>query len=584
MLNDLLIKLWNHLSNRRKKQFIFLIFLIFLSSLSEIFAIGSILPFISVITKPEIVFQQTWLHDYFIHFGYTEPKTLVLPFTLLFIIAVVLSGSIRLYLLWYSTKFSFETGNDFSINIYNRTLYQPYQVHISRNSSEVVSGILIKAKRMIGTVILPVIHIITTILMTAIIFLFLVQLDPLVVGLGLLSFGGMYSLLAFFTRKKLLANGHIEADEHSRVLKHLQEGIGGVREILLDGNQKFYTELFRESDQKLRIASALTTYTGASPRYVFETLALTAVAFLSYYASLNSNGIESSLPLLGSIVLGVQRLMPVVQQGFQSWTSLRSSMPIIADVLSLLDQPLPAYSYLPRPSPIPFHESIRIADLSFQYTTSASINLSQVNLEIKKGERVGIIGETGSGKSTLIDVLMGLLAPNQGAIYVDGVKIDSENLRSWQASIANVPQSIYISDTTIAENIAFGITENQIDMEKVKLAASNAQISDYIESLPKGYLANAGEKGVRLSGGQRQRLGIARALYKEASVIFFDEATSALDSETEKAVIDSIQALSKDLTIIMIAHRLSTIQNCDKIIELKNGKVNRVGSYREIFV
>ncbi len=583
MINDLLLQLWHHLSPQRKKQFVFLIFLIFLSSLSEIFAIGSILPFVSVITKPEILFQQIWLKNYLIDLGLTEPAMIVLPFTLLFAVAVVLSGITRLYLLWYSTRFSFETGNDLSINIYNRTLYQPYQIHISRNSSEVVSGILIKAKRMIGTVILPVIHIITTFLMTFVVFIFLIQIDPWVVGIGLFGFGGLYLLMAFFTRKKLLANGHIEAEEHARVLKHLQEGIGGIREILLDGNQKFYTELFRESDQKLRIASAVTTFTGGSPKYLFETLALVVIAFVSYQASLSSGGIESSLPLLGSIVLGVQRLMPIVQQGFQSWTSLKSSIPIIQNVLSLLDQPLPAYSFLPPAKPISFRNEIRIQDLSFQYKTSSTINLENVNLEIKKGERVGIIGETGSGKSTLIDVLMGLLVSDQGAIYVDGVKIDSNNLRSWQAGIANVPQSIYISDTTIAENIAFGMNADQIDMEKVKLAAKNAQISEYIESLPNGYLSDAGEKGVRLSGGQIQRLGIARALYKEASVIFFDEATSALDSETEKAVIDSIKTLSKDLTIVMIAHRLTTIESCDKVVELRNGKIHRVGSYQEIF-
>lgn len=583
MINNLLKQLWNHLTYKRKRQFVFLIFLIFLSSLSEVFAIGSILPFVSVITKPEILFQQSWLKEYFFALGYLEPKMIILPFTILFIVSVTLSGLIRLYLLWYSTRFSFETGNDLSISIYHRTLYQPYQIHISRNSSEVVSGILIKAKRMIGTVILPVIHIITMLLMTSVIFIFLVQVDPFVVGVGLLCFGGIYLTMALFTRKRLLANGHIESEEHSRVLKHLQEGIGGIREILLDGNQRFYTELFRESDQKLRIASAVTTFTGASPKYIFEMFVLVIVAIVSYQASLSNGGIESSLPLLGSIVLGFQRLMPVVQQGFQSWTSLKSSAPILQDVLTLLDQPLPAYSFLPQATPIPFSREIRIENLDFQYKTSARKNLDQVNLVIKKGEKVGIIGETGSGKSTLIDTLMGLLIPNSGAMYVDGVKIDASNLRSWQVCIANVPQSIYISDTTIAKNIALGVDADQIDMEKVKLASKNAQISGYIESLPKNYLANAGEKGVRLSGGQRQRLGIARALYKEASVLFFDEATSALDSETEKAVIDSIKNLNKDLTIVMIAHRISTIEYCDKIIELRDGKIYRIGSYQEFF-
>jgi len=254
----------------------------------------------------------------------------------------------------------------------------------------------------------------------------------------------------------------------------------------------------------------------------------------------------------------------------------------LQDTLELLDQPLPAYASEPRPAPIAFRHSIDLKGLRFRYTPVGPLVLNELNLTIPKGARVGFIGKTGSGKSTLLDIVMGLLLPNEGAMLVDGVAISTQNHRAWQANIAHVPQAIFLSDSTIAENIAFGVPANQIDQSRMRAAAEQAQIAQTIDTWDKQYETMVGERGVRLSGGQRQRIGIARALYKQANVIVFDEATSALDNETEQAVMQAIDSLGGELTILIVAHRLTTLKNCSQIVELDAGAVKRVGSYAEI--
>ena len=252
------------------------------------------------------------------------------------------------------------------------------------------------------------------------------------------------------------------------------------------------------------------------------------------------------------------------------------------DTLELLDQPLPDYADLPAAEPLPFQQQIRLNNLSFRYSTETPWVLQNLDITLSKGSRVGFIGTTGSGKSTLLDIIMGLLQPNEGGLEVDGQPITAANYRNWQAHIAHVPQAIFLADSTIEENIAFGIPKELIDHDRVRQASKQAQIAEIIESWPKQYQTFVGERGIRLSGGQRQRIGIARALYKQADVIIFDEATSALDNETEQAVMQAIEGLSKDLTILIIAHRLTTLKNCTQVIELGDGGIKRIGTYSEI--
>jgi ATP-binding cassette subfamily B protein len=280
--------------------------------------------------------------------------------------------------------------------------------------------------------------------------------------------------------------------------------------------------------------------------------------------------------------LGAQRILPLLQQFYTSLTSLRGGQASLEDVLHLLNQPLPDYLSLASIKKLTFDRQIELLGISFKYGSDQPWILSEINLRIPAGARVGIIGATGSGKSTMLDIIMGLITPTCGSLLIDGKVITLENHRGWQAHIAHVPQAIYLADSTIAENIAFGVPLEKIDHDAVRLAAQRAQLSAVVESWPQKYSTPVGERGVRLSGGQRQRIGIARALYKDADVIILDEATSALDNETESSVMTAIESLDKNLTVIIVAHRLSTLKGCNQVIEMVRGEINRVGSYQEI--
>jgi ATP-binding cassette subfamily B protein len=313
-----------------------------------------------------------------------------------------------------------------------------------------------------------------------------------------------------------------------------------------------------------------------------EALGMALIALLAYSVSVQSGGLSNALPVLGALAMGAQRLIPALQQAYASWSTAAGSTASLVDTLELLDQPLPPEASGPPPEPLPFHSAIRFDAVRFRYTSEGPWVLEGLNLIIPKGARVGFVGTTGGGKSTALDLLMGLLEPTEGQILVDNQSITGSYRRAWQRNIAHVPQSVYLSDATLAENIAFGVSPEAIDMARVRDAARQAQIADFIENGPRGYQALVGERGVRLSGGQRQRIGIARALYKRATVLVFDEATSALDSVTEQAVMDAIENLDPDLTILIIAHRLTTIRRCDRVIELNRGRLVAEGSYDQL--
>ena len=305
---------------------------------------------------------------------------------------------------------------------------------------------------------------------------------------------------------------------------------------------------------------------------------MVAIALLGVLIVMQRGSAADVIPLLGVLALGAQRLLPALQQMYSGWSSLKGCNAAIRSVLTMLDQSLPP---LVKPQkPFLMRDGIRLEEVYFRYQTDQP-EVAGVEFEIRQGERIGIIGATGSGKSTTVDLLMGLLTPTGGVICVDGEDLHDhdcpERLVAWRSAIAHVPQSIYLADGSIAENIAFGVPRKEIDMSRVQQAASQAQIDGFIESSPDGYESFVGERGIRLSGGQRQRIGIARALYKQASVLIFDEATSALDTSTEQALMEAINLLSKDLTIVMIAHRLSTVQSCDRVIRLVNGSVAAEG-------
>jgi ATP-binding cassette subfamily B protein len=313
-----------------------------------------------------------------------------------------------------------------------------------------------------------------------------------------------------------------------------------------------------------------------------EAMGMVLIAALAYGISRSAQGIAAALPVLGALAVGAQRLLPALQQVYSGWAGIVGSQASLAKVLELLDQPIAADALPTSQNALIFKKEVRFSEVRFRYAPDAPWVLDRFNVTIRKGTRVGFVGSTGSGKTTVLDLLMGLLAPSEGQLLVDGVPIVGDRVRPWQRAIAHVPQSIFLADTSIAQNIAFGVPPHAIDLDRVRQAAKRAQIAEFIENRPDGYDARVGERGVQLSGGQRQRIGIARALYKQASVLVFDEATSALDSATEQSVMDAIDGLDRELTILLIAHRLSTVRRCDTIVEIGEGRVIAQGTFGDL--
>jgi ATP-binding cassette subfamily B protein len=581
-LTILLLRLWRQLSRHRQHQFLSIMVLMVLSACAEVVSLGALLPFLGILTAPQAVFNYRIVARVAHAAGITTAQQLLLPLTLAFAVIALLAGGIRLLLLGVSTRFTFATGADLSIEVYRRTLYQPYHVHVARNSSEVISGITNKVGGTVLGVVLPLMTLLSSSMLLIAIPLALIAIDPVVALVGTAGFGASYAVITWFSRRRLRRNSQRIADEYTRVVKALQEGLGGIRDVLLDGTQPVYCEVYRQADHVLRRAQGDNVFIAQSPRFAMEALGMVLIAALAYVLSHQAHGAMTALPVLGALALGAQRLLPALQQGYAAWASMAGSHASLAATIELLDQPLPVELLSPAPAPLPFRNAIRFRNVRFRYSSDGPWVLDGLDLTIPQGARIGLVGGTGSGKSTTLDLLMGLLVPTEGEVMVDGQVVTGTLARAWQRTIAHVPQSIYLADTTMAENIAFGIPRAEIDLQRVRDAARQAQIADFIESRPEGYDAHVGERGVRLSGGQRQRIGIARALYKRASVLILDEATSALDNETERSVMQAIEGLQRNLTILLIAHRLSTVRHCDTIAELEHGRIVAQAPYEKL--
>ena len=578
----LLWRLWAHVSPRRRTQLAALAGLMLVGTIAELVSLGMVLPFLGVLTSPERIFDHPWAQPLVAILGLNTPQQLLLPVTILFAMAAIFSGAARLALLWGQTRLGNHIGNDLGAAAFRRSLYQPYPVHVARNSSEVISALMTKINTIVYFIIVPVLTVITStlIVLTIVVFMFLV--DPKLTSIALLGFGCLYVIVALTTKNRLALNSRRVTVSQNRVAQVVQEGMGAIRDILLDGLQELYARIYQRADSQLRRALSNIAIMGGAPRPVIEAFGMVLIAILAYMLVVRTEGVVTAIPILGALALAAQRLLPLVQQGYAGFASILGGRDSLRDVLALLEQPLPAYSNEPLPISMLFEKQIRLCDVHFRHGPKGPWILRGIDFEIPRGSRVGFVGSTGSGKSTLLDIIMGLLTPTEGMIRIDGIGVDGTNQRAWQAHIAHVPQTIFMADATIAENIAFGVPREDINRERVREAARLAQISETIESWTDGYDTLVGERGMRLSGGQRQRIGIARALYKDADVIVFDEATSALDNDTERAVMESINGLSSELTVLIVAHRLSTLQKCDQIVELRDGAIQRVGTYQSV--
>ncbi|WP_186549231.1 ABC transporter ATP-binding protein [Synechococcus sp. Minos11] len=547
-------------------------------------SVASIIPFLSLLGDSDQQSSPALVTLFFDFFGTSYSSELLFPLALSFSTIAVIAAWLRLFNLRLNARLAALIGSDLSSASYKQALYQPYSFHISVNSSTTIDSITTQVN--ISVVLLnQLLAFFSSSLISFSIGFALFSIDPGLFFSAITAFSLAYVFIALRTRKSLSHKGKLLTLSSRKQLKALQEGFGSIRDILLDNTQALYVSIFQDADMKMRLSNASISFISASPRYILEAIGILFIAFFAtaISSSQSLSGTSALLPLMGAFALGSQKLLPALQQVFSTWASLQSRAPALASVLWLLEQPsnFSSHHHHKIRSEIQAPKTIEFHNISYRYPGTDQHILSGINLKIQPGEKIGVFGKTGSGKSTLADIFMGLLQPTSGKLLVNGDDIfdssDSSSLLSWRSQIAHVPQTIYLSDSSFLENIAFGISSETIDIPKVITSAQQAQLDSYIQSTTSKYDTTIGERGVRLSGGQRQRLGIARALYKHLPVLILDEATSALDVVTESLVMNAVDSLSSNITIFIIAHRLSTLELCDRVVYLKDGVIHRVG-------
>ena len=571
---QLFLRLWQSLSKKRKIKLVFLSLLIVLNSFSEVFSLAALVPFLMVLNHPEKLVDYSFINKVFIYFGFQQSSDLLLPVNLIFIISVLTAGSIRLLNLWYSGRISVEIGTDISREIYRRILLQDYSYHLQKESSEIIT-ILTSFISQTISVLRTILNLLTSLVIAIGIIFSLFLINWHIALTSLLIFGFSYLILALFVRSILISNSKTVADACERQIQILQESLGGIRDIILDSNQNTFLEIFKNIDRSFRFKANQNQFIGAFPKYIIESLGLIILAFFAFYiVSNNEQGIVI-IPFLGAFALGAQKLLPSLQQIYAGWSSVSSCLVELNVILEMLKQPIPLNSI----SENYFNgfNSFNFENVSFKYSVNDKYAIKKINFNLKYGEMIGIVGGNGSGKSTTVDLIMGLLKPTSGKIFVDGNDLhdikSNKRIYSWRSLIAHVPQNVFISSSTVRDNIAFGMPNEIVDEERIILAAKQSFSYDFIKKLPLGFDTKLGERGSNLSGGQLQRIGLARALYKKSDVLILDEATSALDKETEQKVLNSISKLKNHKLIIIISHKKSLLKNCDRLIKLSKGLI-----------
>lgn len=578
----LCFRLFEHLEQNRKKSLIFLLFLTLICAFLEMLSMATVLPFLIILTDPNKIFEIQFVRQLFdiLNYNYEDVSEITTIITIIFIGAIITSMFMRIFLLSFTTRLSFGMGADFGFNIYNKTLNEPYSNHLDRNSSDVINGIFAKVNQVVYGIVLSFLNLLNSAIILIIILSTILFVNFKITIISILVFFSLYAIVMFLVNLPLKKHSKIIADYSTKILKNLQEGLGCIKEILLSGNQMFYTKLFKKDDLKFRESQGSIYIISATPRFLIEGLGMIFIALFGYYASKTSDGFIELIPILGIMVFAAQRSLPLLQQIYFGWAHMKSVENSLVDVLRLLDTEYKFNKDKDNIEKLKFGKRILLSDISFRHKNSNKL-FSDINFEIKKGEIVGFVGDSGAGKSTMIDILIGLLPIERGFIKIDEITLDKISIKQWQKLIAHVPQKIFFSDATILENIAFGVAKEEINYSKVVEVAKKTEVYDFINSLPDNFSTNIGENGIKLSGGQQQRLGIARALYKEPEVLILDEATSALDTTTEKKIMKTILNFKNEITVVAIAHRISTLEDFDSIFKFEKGKIIEMGNYSQ---
>ncbi len=573
-----IFELISYLNKHTKRKFIFILFVIFINSFLEFMTIGTVVPLISFVSNPDKISEIEVLRRTSEFFNFQQTEELFLFISFSFLILILLSGIIKIICLKKINYFTANLKVELGQKLYKEILYQDYTYHLNTNSSELInaqiqqldSSLLVIAESLqLGLSVLNIIGITIS--------LFIIDYRIL---FFLFTFSLLFYLIAYITTKKYVdIYGKLIFETRKNITRIVQESLGYIRQIVLDDSHSFFIQEYDKNNIQNSLIEAKSNTINQIPRYLMESLVLSGIVISIIVLYLSGINFSSYLTTVGAFILGLQKLLPLFQKTFRAAYAIRKEKYSVNSIVELLKD-IKKYHHNKRDELVNIFKlknNIRFENISFSYKENKV--LENINLKINKGEVIGIVGKTGTGKSTFIDILLGLIKPNSGNLYIDENKMDSNLFRRFRLSVSSVPQDYFLLDRTIEENIVFGKNRSKIDYNLLNKVVNISMLKDLINSLRYGLKTFVGENGVRLSGGQKQRLAIARALYKKHSVLILDEATSALDSETEKNILENIVKNYPKLTILMIAHRLQTLKNCDYIIEIKNKKLIK---YRNI--
>ena len=568
---NLLKRINLNLDNKRKRDIKFVFFLTLLSSLAESISIAMLIPFVSFFVNPNNYIFNNLFESVFNFFNLTNEKEILAASASAFILIVLLSSYVRIKYIKSSNQLTDNITSDFRIKIFKFLLNQDFNFHFKYGSNLIMSNLAQKAGSYTA-IIFSFINIINSVLISVAIVAVLIFNEPLYTPLIIFLILSFFFIIFKIKSNTILQKGHLINLNQNFIIDIFQNAVGYLPEIIVYNIRSFFLKTMTNASEKTATSTSVIRTIGMTPRVYLETFVITVVILILFFSNLSERSIESNISYLAILAFGTQKTLPLINNVYNLSINFKSSMPIVNSYFELLDKGNLNETKDLEYKALDFNNIIKLDNLSFCYNENTPNILNNLNISIIKGEKVAIKGQTGSGKSTLVNIISGLLNPTSGRIFIDDILINSKNLGQWQKNVAIVPQTVFLNDASILENIAIALNVNSIDVEKAKHSARLAKIDTFVESLPNNYNENVGERGIKLSGGQRQRLGIARALYRNAKIIILDEPTNALDSETEKLVMDSITKLGKDTTIIMISHSDTSLKYFDKIIDLDKQK------------
>jgi len=578
-------ELYSLLTSEQRKKLLRLQILVVLMSFAEIAGVASIGPFMALVGDISQLEGEGFLADVYRASGLESPRDFLFWMGIGVLLVLTLAAAVSMFTIWRLSMYGARVGGELGNRLFHHYMHQPWLFHASGSSSQLTNRIAQETQRITAQIINPLMQmnakLVMAIFMAVAIFLY----NPAVAISGLVIFVSAYMLLYKTVRRRLVRNGRHISEAQQMRFKLMGEGFGGIKDALLLGRQKDFTDRFKTACDKFAVAQGANMALAQAPRYAMELIAFGSVIFLVLYLlAAHKGNLGSILPVLSVYALAGFKMLPAFQQVYTGLSQIRGNLAAFDTVrddlrASSLET---AKSAAPTEKRIVPEQELRLSDVVFSYPGKEEPALKNMDITIPANGVIGLVGASGSGKSTAIDLLLGLIEPQEGALMIDGNPLTKENIRAWQNSVGFVPQSIFLADSSIRENIGFGLSPEAIDEEKVNRAATMAHLDELLAELPNGLDTRVGERGVQLSGGQKQRIGIARALYHDAEVLVLDEATSALDGITEKLIMDAIHDFSGKKTIIMIAHRLATVRQCDSIYLLEKGKVSDQGTYDEL--